>query len=97
MQNEGDRSYDYFIWVDEEAMLPMSQFNVQIANQKKGFEIELAKLTLYIDAKKCKTNSMGKILRMSLATYLILVFVLLSCFVSDREKHHCTVSMTMLP
>ena len=46
MQNEGDHGCDYFIWVDEEAMLPMSQFNAEIADEKKGFEIELAKLTL---------------------------------------------------
>ena len=43
MQNEGDRGCDYFIWVDEEAMLPVSQFNAEIAYQKKDFEIELAK------------------------------------------------------
>ena len=52
MQNEGDRGCNYFIWVDEEAILPVSQFNAQIADQKKGFETELAKLMLQIDAEK---------------------------------------------
>jgi hypothetical protein len=74
----------------------MSQFNAQIADQKKGFETELAKLTLQINVEKCKNTSMGKNLRMSLATCLILAFLLLSCFVSDREKHHYTVSRVML-
>jgi hypothetical protein len=81
-------------------MLPVSQFNAQIAYQNKGFETELAKLTLLIDVKKCKNTSMEKKkknLRMSLATCLILSFLLLSCFVRNREKHHCTVSMAMLP
>ncbi|KAE8099579.1 hypothetical protein FH972_017550 [Carpinus fangiana] len=54
MQNKGDHGCDYFICVDEEAMLPMSQFNAQIADQKKGFETELAKLTLQINAEKEK-------------------------------------------
>jgi hypothetical protein len=39
MQNEGDRGCDHFIWVDEEAMLPVSQFNAEIAYQKKNFEL----------------------------------------------------------
>ena len=60
MQNEGDRGCDHFIWVDEEAMLPMSQFNAEIAYQKKGFESELAKLTLQVDAAKCKNTSTEK-------------------------------------
>jgi hypothetical protein len=89
VQNEGDYGCDYFIWVDKEAMLSVLQFNTQIADKKKGFEIELAKLTLQIDAEK-------KNLRMLLATYLILAFLLLSCLVSDREKHHCTVSRAIL-
>jgi hypothetical protein len=92
MQNKGNHGCDYFIWVDEDAILPMSQFNAQIINQNKGFQIELAKLTLQIDAKKCKNNSLKKNFRMSLATCLILAILLLFCFVSDRKKHHCTVS-----
>jgi hypothetical protein len=60
MQNEGDRGCDHFIWVDEEAMLPVSHFNAQIAYQKKNFETELAKLTLQIDAEKRKNTSMEK-------------------------------------
>jgi hypothetical protein len=77
-------------------MLPVSQFNAQIADQKKGFETELAKLTLQIDNEKCKINRHEKNFRMLLATCLILAFLLLSSFVSDREKHHCTVSREML-
>jgi hypothetical protein len=96
VQNEGDYGCDYFIWVDKEAMLSVLQFNTQIADKKKGFEIELAKLTLQIDAEKCKNNRLEKNLRMLLATYLILAFLLLSCLVSDREKHHCTVSRAIL-
>jgi hypothetical protein len=97
MQSKGDHGRDYFIWVDEEAMLPMSQFNAQIADQKKGFETKLVKLTLQIDAEKCKSKNIERNLRMSLATCLILSFVLLSCFVNDREKHHCIISRAMLP
>jgi hypothetical protein len=97
MQNEGDRSCDHFIWVDEEAMLPVSHFNAQIAYQKKNFETELAKLTLQIDAEKHKNTSMEKNLKMSLATCLILTFLLFSCFISDRDNQSCTVSRAMLP
>ncbi|XP_059452989.1 uncharacterized protein LOC132183647 [Corylus avellana] len=96
-KSESDRGCDYFMWVDEEAMLPVSQFDAQIADQKKGFETEVAKLTLQIAAEKYKNNSIEKNLRMSLATCLILAFLLLSCFVNDREKRHCTVSRAMLP
>jgi hypothetical protein len=78
-------------------MLPMSQFNAQIAYQKKDFETELVKLTLQIDAEKCKNTGMEKNLKMSLATCLILAFLLLSCFISDRDKQPCTVSRAMLP
>jgi hypothetical protein len=56
MRNESDHGYDYFIWVDEEVMLPMSQFNAQIVDQNKGFETELTKLMLQIDVEKCKNN-----------------------------------------
>jgi hypothetical protein len=77
-------------------MLHMLQFNAQIADQKKGFETELAKLTLQIDDEKCKNNKQEKNFKMSLATCLILAF-LLSCFVSDKEKHHCIVSRATLP
>ena len=97
MQNEGDRGCDHFIWVDEEAMLPVSQFNAEIAYQKKDFETELAKLTLQIDAEKRKNTSMEKNLKMSLATCLILTFLLFSCFISDRDKQPCTISTAMLP
>ena len=96
MQNEGDRGCDHFIWVDEEAMLPVSQFNAEIAYQKKDFETELAKLTLQIHAEKCKNISVEKNLKMPLAICLILAFLLLSCFISDRDKQHCTVSRAML-
>jgi hypothetical protein len=77
-------------------MLPMSQFNAQIADQKKSFETKLAKLTLQIDVEKCKNNKRKKNFKMSLATCLILAFLLLSCFVSDKEKHHYIVSRAML-
>ena len=46
MQNERDRGCNYFIWVDEEAILLVSQFNAHIVDQKKCFETELAKLML---------------------------------------------------
>ena len=49
-----------------------------------------------IDVEKCKNNRLEKNLRMLLATSLILAFLLLSCVISDREKHHCTVSRAML-
>jgi hypothetical protein len=78
-------------------MLPLSQFNAQIAYQKKNFETELAKLTLQIDAEKRKNTSMEKNLKMSLATCLILTFLLFSYFISDRDKQPCTVSRAMLP
>jgi hypothetical protein len=78
-------------------MLHVSQFNAQITYQKKDFETKQAKLTLQIDAEKCKNTSMEKNLKMSLATCLILAFLLLSCFISDRDKQHCTVSKAMLP
>ena len=55
-------------------MLPVSQFNAQIVDQKKGFETELVKLTLQIDAEKCKNTSMEENLKMSLAPCLISAF-----------------------
>jgi hypothetical protein len=78
-------------------MLHLSQFNAQITYQEKDFETKQAKLTLQIDAEKYKNISMEKNLKMSLATCLILAFLLLSCFISDRDKQHCTVSKAMLP
>jgi hypothetical protein len=54
------------------------------------------KLTLQIDAEKCKNTGMEKNLKMSLATCLILAFLLLSYFISDRDKQPCTVSRAML-
>jgi hypothetical protein len=97
MQNESDHGCDHFIWVDEEAMLLVSQFHAEITYQKKDFETELGKLTLQIHAKKFKNISVEKNLKMSLAICLILAFLLLSYFISDRDKQHCTVSRAMLP